>query len=328
MDAPIFIVGANRSGTTLLRLILNAHSRVAIPDELIYFSSSLAGVPIEKWREPALTEDAYRTFVQDFLRRAEPAMPGLDLDAVTTDILSGPRDFRRPYALILDAWARRDDAARWGEKTPGNLFYADVILDMFPDARFIYMVRDPRAGVASMQKVSFFPDDVVFNALSRRKHATRGRDILEQHVPSDRRITVCYEDLVTEPEATVRSVCRFLGEPFEPSMLHFHQEADAYMKDEAASDYNAAATAPISADKIYAWTERLSSDAVAVVERICQQEMQEFGYKPKAGAPSLHQRVEIAVKTAYWHVQCWRHRGVRHYTVKHPIFARLRGRLL
>lgn len=324
MDAPIFIVGANRSGTTLLRLLLNAHSRIAIPDELIYFNSFLAGVPIEAWREPGLSAEPYRSFVHDFLHRAAPALPGLDLDAVQEDVLAGPHDFRRPYALVLEAWARHHDTPRWGEKTPGNLFYADVILEMFPSARFIYMVRDPRGGVASMQKVSFFPDDVVFNALSRRKHATTGRRILERNVPAPQRMSVRYEDLVTHPEATVRSVCAFLDEPFEPSMLYFHRDAEAYMKDEAASDYNAAATAPISADKVDTWTDRLSPDAVAVVEHICCSEMQAFDYDPVAPSLPLRRQIETVVKTAYWNVQCWRHRNVRHYTVKHPMFARLR----
>lgn len=67
MKSPIFIVGANRSGTTLLRLILNAHSRIAIPEEVVYFGSFMAGVPIEKWRSPGLSEEAYSDFVHDFV---------------------------------------------------------------------------------------------------------------------------------------------------------------------------------------------------------------------------------------------------------------------
>jgi hypothetical protein len=327
VDPPIFIVGANRSGTTLVRLILNAHSRIAIPDELIYFDSYLASVPIEAWRAPDLSEATYSAFVEDFLDRASASLPGLDPAVLTSRILEGAPNFKRPYQLVLDAWARHHGKPRWGEKTPGNLFYADILYDMFPKARFIYVVRDPRAGVASMQRVSFLPDDVVFNVLSRRKHDTTGRATLERHVPAPRRMTVRYEDLVRDPAAVVRTLCDFIGEDFEPSMLHFHRDADDYMKAEAARDYNAAATAPISASKIAAWKDRLTTDEVAIVEHLCRDVMRRFGYRAVTPGPRPADRVQMAIKTLYWRVQCWRHRDLRHYTVKHPMLARTRHRI-
>ena len=327
MSAPVFIVGANRSGTTLLRLILNAHPRIGIPDELIYFHSFLAGVPIEHWRDPDLSTEEYKSFVDRFLTENCRPLDELDKGALKEEILAGARDFRRPYRCALEAWARHHDKDRWGEKTPGNLFYADVLLEMFPKAQFLYMIRDPRAGVASMQGVSFFPDDVVFNALSRRKHDVRGRVLLERSVPDTQRMTVRYEDLVRAPESQTRAICRFLGEDFSPQMLHFHRDADDYMTDEAEERYNATATRPITDDRIDAWCDRLAPDQVAAVESICHDIMQRFQYEPTEHALSLATRGTMIVKKAYWALQCWRHRDVRHYTVKSQFLERTRTRL-
>lgn len=327
MDAPIFVVGANRSGTTLVRLILNAHSRIAIPDELTYFGPSIAGVPVAQWRSPSLSSAAYEAFVDDFLETScAPFLNDLDRKHLRSTILSQPPNLRTPYQTVLRAWAHHHGKARWGEKTPGNLFYVDHILDMFPDARFVYVVRDPRAGVASMQKVSFFPDDVVFNALSRRKHWRAGHQYLERAVPAAQRLTLRYEDLVQEPERYVRQLCTFVGERFEPAMLSFYQDANQYMKTGAATRYNQAATKPISSDRIRGWTRQLTAADVAVVETICTPEMREFGYEPTQKAPPVRTLLEILIKSLYWRVQSWRN-PYRHYTVKSPIFARMRHRL-
>jgi hypothetical protein len=110
-------------------------------------------------------------------------------------------------------------------------------------------------------------------------------------------------------------------------MLHFHRDADDYMKAEAARGYNAAATSPISADTIDAWRDRLTADEVALIESICRDVMRKLGYRAITTAPRLSGRAQRALKTLYWHVQCWRHRDLRHYTVKHPMFARMRHRL-
>lgn len=327
MESPIFIVGANRSGTTLLRLLLNAHSRIAIPDELIYLDSHHAGVPIEQWQNPPLSPGEYEAFVDRFLEENCRPLDELDEAQLKADILAGRPDLKRPYRLALEAWARHHDKERWGEKTPGNLFYADILLDMFPEAQFLYVVRDPRAGVASMQQVSFFPDDAVFNALSRRKHDTKGRDWLERHVPASQRRTVQYEELVQQPKSTIQSVCQFLDEPFEPAMLQFHTDADRYMKDDAQQNYNAAATRPITDDRVDAWKRQLTVEQVAVVEHVCADVMRDFEYVPTWRRPSLATWGELVGKWVYWIWQCWRHRDVRHYTVKYPLFARSRSRL-
>jgi hypothetical protein len=327
LSSPIFIVGANRSGTTLLRLILNAHPRIAIPDELIYFESRLAGIPIGEWRDPGLSPDAYEDFVERVLKTRCQTLDELDRSTLKSDILDGRPTLRRPYRCILEAWARHHGKRRWGEKTPGNLFYVDILLEMFPAAQFIYVVRDPRAGVASMQRVDFFPDDVVFNALSRRKHDTTGRALLTRLVPASQRTTVRYEDLVQRPEATTRSVCAFLDEPFSHEMLNFHQDADQYMRDEAEEHYNSTATQPITDERVDAWTDRLTDEQVAVVERICRGTMEDFGYARTDRPLSLSAWTKLLVKRAYWALQCWRHRHRRGYTVKYQMLARTRSRL-
>ena len=324
---PIFIVGANRSGTTLLRLLLNAHSRIGIPEELVYFDSAIGGIPIERWQSPGLSVKQFETLVDEFIAKTCKILEGFNTRRLREVILEGPQTLRRPYEATLVEWARSQGKARWGEKTPGNLFYADVLHEMFPEAQFIYVVRDPRAGVNSMQKAPFFGGDIAFNALTRDKHYRAGRNVLERHVPSEQRMTVRYEDLVREPEQTVRKLCRFIGEEFEPTMLAFHENAGEYMKAEAANSFNAAATKPISTAMLDRWHQELSPHEIAVVQVVCEDEMRTHGYVAMEAHPPFKIRLDLYAKTAYWHLQCWRNRHIRHYTVKHKPFARLRHRL-
>jgi len=326
-SSPIFIIGANRSGTTLLRLMLNAHSRIAIPEEATYFRSHYDGTPIEQWRAPTLSPAAYTALVEDFVTQTATVHPELDAPALINRILNdAPHDLRRPYQLTLEAWARTTGKARWGEKTPGNLFYVDVLKEMFPDAYFLYVVRDPRAGVASMMNAPFFADDVVFNAMSRRKHAEVGPQLLRTHVAPDHWMIVRYEDLTTHPEDTLLRICAFVGESYEPTMLQYHRTAAAYMKEDAVSSFNAAATRPVTTARIDAWRDQLSERDVAVIEAICAAEMTRHGYPATSPALPINAQLELGLKAAYWRLQTLRNRHIREYTVKHPVFAALRHR--
>lgn len=322
MDEPIFIVGANRSGTTLLRLILNAHSNIAIPDEIQYFKSR----GIARWRQPGMTSEEYARFVRRFLRVNCRSLTGLDVGRLENGLLSYPEiDLRHPYRAALSSWAHLQGKGRWGEKTPGNLFYADVIHDMFPSARFIYIVRDPRAGVSSMMNVPFFPRDVVFNAMNRRKHNMEGRTYLEKYVPGSQRITVRYEDLVTDPIRTINHICTFVRVPFEKQMLQFHVDADRFMNEEAVVTYNVSATRPILRDQKEAWRNYLSKEDIAFVECICREEMLRYGYPPDGVELTLRQKIELLAKEVYWKRMSKKHEHLRQYTVRHAMFARSRS---
>jgi hypothetical protein len=326
--APIFIVGANRSGTTLLRLMLNAHSRLAVPEELRYFRSQYAGVPIDAWRSPDLSPTTYETIMQDFVTEATTLHTELDGPTLLDSIMNGgAHDLRRPYQVVLDAWATLHGKVRWGEKTPGNLFYVDVLCEMFPNAYFLYVVRDPRAGVASMLKTDLFPNDVVFNAMSRRKHFQVGERLLQQHVAPDHWMSIRYEDLTAAPEATLHRICALIGEQYEPAMLRFHRTAEAYMTEKAATSFNASATRPVTTAKIRAWHDQLSARDVSLIETICAEEMLTYGYSPVAPTTPIGARTELFLKTLYWSLQTLRNSHIRHYTVKHKAFARLRLRL-
>jgi hypothetical protein len=326
MNAPIFIVGANRSGTTLLRLLLNAHSQVAIPDEINYFNS-FRHVRYARWSDPDLSAAQFEDFVDAFLRTNQPVTPELDLDALRAEILEGPVDLRRPYKLLLEAWARHHGKPRWGEKTPGNVYNAHFIMSMFPDALFVQIVRDPRAVVHSMQKVSFFPDDVVFNAFNLRKALAEGRSHVERMVPASQRLTVRYEDLVNAPVPTLRRVCAFAGLAYEDGMLAFHQDASRYMTAAAASSFNTTATRPISKDRTDAWRDHLSGPEVRMIEHIHEAFLTEFGYVPQGGRLSPWRWSELAVKGAYWQYHRRRNRHVPQYMLQHNPFGALGRRV-
>ena len=324
--SPIFIVGANRSGTTLLRLMLNAHSRIAIPDELVYFRSPLSGRSRNDWKYPPLSNGEYEEFVGSFLTRNKEVLAPLSIADVQASICDSPPDLRRPYAQTLRRWAAAHGKKRWGEKTPGNLFYADVILDMFPNAQFIYLARDPRAGVHSMMKTSLFRGDAIVNALNRRKYDVEGLDHLRRSVPAEQRTFIQFENLVQFPEQTLRSVCEFLGETFESDMLRYHEGSRTYMKEQAVDDFNRAATRPISPSKVTSWRDGLSDEQVAEVEWIYGSAMSALGYSPTNCPLSLSSRAAGWLKIAYWHVQNWRHGHAPQFILQDRAFQRSRTR--
>ena len=329
MKPPIFIVGANRSGTTLFRLILNRHSEIAIPDELSYFRGPFFRAGKGHWRGDQIRRDQYERFVTRFIRNTAETVHPLDADELLQNLISREHpDLRTPYEFVLSSWAAAHGKECWGEKTPGNLFHAPVIREMFPDARFVYMVRDPRAGTSSMQQASIFGEDIVINTLNRLHYMTAGLRLLENTVPEGSRYLLRYEDLITEPEQTLRSICRFLDIEFEPAMLAHHEDAEEFMKARALNDFSKTATSPIDPTRIGSWRKTMSTREIAIVEWLCREEMLRFGYPLDGARLSIVDRFSVPVRSLYWHLHMWRNRNVPQYQVRHGLFPRLTNRIV
>ena len=149
LDAPIFVVGAGRSGTTLLQRLLSAHSRIAIAPETHWLRQAEHRTGRPAAEEPADPEAAFAGYAANLRFR------DLGIDQARWRALAeatpGPR-LRAGFAALLAAYAERAGKPRVGEKTPGHVFWAQLLLEWFPDARLVVIMRDPRAQAASMME--------------------------------------------------------------------------------------------------------------------------------------------------------------------------------
>jgi len=320
--SPFFIVGASRSGTTLLRLMLNSHPSVAVPHEMDYFHKAIPLSLLRRWQNPGLSAEAFERLIDGWLDSRRYVFEDVGLEHVRKAILDGPRDLRAPFSRAMQQWAAHHGKSRWGAKTPKNLFFVDIIAEMFPRARFIYLARDPRAVVRSMNNFEFFSDDTVINAFNWRTAATEGRELLAASVPENRRYLVRYESIATKPEETLRSVCGFLELPFVSDMLYFHEgPRSAFPETVRTSNIRK----PVTEASVTKWKSELSVQGIAAVESICDAPMRQMGYEPTGAALHWSTRFDIALKSLYW---AWKKRRAspqRGFTMKYKPFVRLRS---
>lgn len=207
-----FVVGAGRSGNTLLRLILDAHRDLAIPPEtdfLVEVAKRCRGAP-----------DPRQEFLQIVLSHWRWADCHLDPDEFqeAVDALR-PFDLSEGVRCFYRLYAARFGKTRWGDKTPFYLGHMVLIQDLVPEARFVHIIRDGRDAALSIKDLWFGPSSLPEAALWWTKAIERARaqtDRLSHY------IEIRYEDLVRDMESTVRRVCQFLDLPWDSSMLSFH----------------------------------------------------------------------------------------------------------
>jgi hypothetical protein len=211
-----FIVGTGRCGTTLLRLMLDAHPEMAIPPET-HFIPDLA-------RKLLFSTDQRRCFVDFVSTFSTWADFGMDRDALRREIEEvAPFDLgealRRFYAL----YALQRGKVRWGDKTPAYAECMTLIQRVLPEARFIHLVRDGRDVTLSIKNLWFGPDSVRESAewWVRGIENTRAQARDLHHY-----LEIRYEDLVLQPEETLRSICEFIELPWDPSVLTYYESAD------------------------------------------------------------------------------------------------------
>jgi len=201
---PVFIVGCPRSGTTLLRQILDSHSRIACPGETWF----LIGL-LEQLRNPFFVSGLRSLNVE-----REEAVQNI-----------------RAYTLhYYETFLHRVGKARWADKTPLYVNYCKEILEVFGDVRFVHLLRHGMDVVQSMQERPWFdliPGGSDPDPLKRLEAAARvwmqttdGFAAFEKAHPGLCH-TVRFEELTARPEPVVRRVLEFLEEPWEPAILNY-----------------------------------------------------------------------------------------------------------
>jgi hypothetical protein len=268
-DAGFFVVGCPRSGTTLVREILDGHPRLAVIDETHF----VLGLAPRRWanRRPATLDDVLRHHRLPFW--------DVDPEALRAEVLAaGPVPERFPDFVdaVLSAYARLQGKARWGDKTPGYVEHIDRLAGWFPDARFVHVVRDGRHVAASLAERSWGSRTAVSGAFWWVRKVRAGRRAGERLGP-ERYLEVRLEDLVAEPEVWVERLCTFLGEAYDPSLLRYHERVAGSGRPLPEQERHL--VLPPTAG-LRDWRARLSDADAAAVEAVCSRALAELGYPP------------------------------------------------
>lgn len=220
LNCPVFIIGCPRSGNTLLGCILNKH-----PDFLIFFEQNLFNALYRRWEYRVRHgDDPHDVFLALTERFCSDVLGAANVDLASYH--AAVRNTSIDWQSLLNEFAATTMAAgkpssrRFGDKTPHHLARVDIILNHYPEAKFLFVYRDPRDTVYSMTKPSFSytSDNPILNAYVVENYYNTFRQHLEDGLP-DNILKVCYEDLVRTPEEETRRICDFLDVAFTPSML-------------------------------------------------------------------------------------------------------------
>jgi hypothetical protein len=295
MSAEIFVVGASRSGTNLVRALLNRHSTLWISGETHYFDDLRPRLPGSGTvrLEGEARDRCERYFLalshRAFGQEGDPAESRIDAQELRT--LAGELGSTGDayFEALCRLRAQLHGRGRWGEKTPRHVYRIDDLLTAFPEAKVVCLVRDPRAVVASHRDwhgagkrrgVSESPEleadrrrtrrsfNVLLMSLLWRGVVRESFAGLERRGPERVRIQR-FERLAEEPEAEVRELCAWLELEYEPELLEIPVVNSSY----------ATTGEGVSAEPVGRWRERLSGSQVGVVQSCCGELMGELGYE-------------------------------------------------
>lgn len=270
---PLFITGHPRSGTTLLRLIFNSHSQIAIPDE--------TGLLHWYYKRPW-----YKKYT-----RSKMPIPSAKSRAFGDDIIRAfndqPRSIRNnPKAgisFLYEQLSQKEGKQYWGDKTPLHTQFTDQIFELFPEAFIINLVRDPRAVISSAKRnlknkregTDFWITDDLDKTIERWRWEFGLIKQFTSKYPNNS-VLVIYEELVANPEPMLEQLCGQLGIEFEPEMLNYHK--DRKKETDKMTEWHKETAKPVNPKNIDKWRSELSDDEVATIEDKLKAEMTEMGY--------------------------------------------------
>lgn len=285
-----FIVGAPRSGTTLLRMMLDAHPQLAIPPETGFipplarlrgrgeglrraFFETVTGCPADapNWPDYGLSRETFWRALQGI----EPF-----------SVRAGLRCFYRTYG-------ERFGKQRWGDKTPPYCFHLHTVGRLLPEARFVHVIRDGRDTALSLRSLWFAPgQDIATLADSWRRHVLAAR----QTKPDCRRyIEVRYEDLILDTRRVLTDLCAFLDLAYAPAMEQYFERAGARIAEhqgrvrrdggvvvtrEQRLAQQARTLTPPDRTRIARWRTEMDAAEITGFQQVAGDLLEELGYPP------------------------------------------------
>lgn len=258
--SPIFIGGAGRSGTTLVRVILDSHSRIACGPEL-----KVLGDVADLWLK---WQTALFPTLQEYLWNHEA------LDAM----------FQEMVLWLLTPYWNRTGKARIAEKSPNNVFIFRHLHQIFPDSPLIHVIRDGRDVVASLLASNWqdlstgqpveYTRDVQKAAEYWVAAVQSGRQMTRHPTGKARYFEIRYESIVTAAEETLKELFAHVGERWEAGVMDFHIRPHDLAQESSAHQV----VKPLYSTAIGRWKRDLTASQAEIVQEIAGPLLEELGY--------------------------------------------------
>jgi hypothetical protein len=291
-DKVFFIVGNSRSGTTMMLRILNNHPDVFVLNELHFFEQLWS--PDDKKKElsrsQAVDLAAKLLFIQKegYTGEMDATKYRFEAEGLVEQMESKHYFPQNIYSQLMWQVTQQEGKKIPCEKTPQNVFYLKEILELYPHARIINMVRDPRAILLS-QKRKWLRRKMGATFITRKEafrlrinyHPFTLSKLWNAAISAGRKfndhpavMTVRFEDILDNPAAIMQDICRHLQIPYHPEMLEIPQASSS---NEADSDEKG-----IKKERAGNWQKGgLSNEEIAICERTCRENLIYYGYKLK-----------------------------------------------
>jgi hypothetical protein len=299
MNSPIFIGGLERSGKTYMRMILAAHPHLVFSHRANMWTSYYnrygdlnQGDNLKRCMAEMLESKHIRSLISDPTR-------------LNRDIGTAPVSYSSLFTLIHEQHALKMGKLRWGDQTEFIERYTDAIFAVYPNARIIHMLRDPRDRFEAMQHKSHRRGGLGV-ATARWKISATLAQRNQSKYPEQYKV-VCYETLVTSPNSTLFETCEFIGEEFFIEMLRM-QEETRFNKNE--SDDTEESSGPLTTKYIGCYHNKLRASEIAYIQKQVGVLMSAFGYTVTPIRLSWKERLRFhlldeAVNSFYklsWHI--------------------------
>jgi hypothetical protein len=284
-----FAVGVARSGTTFLRNILDAHPDLAMVNES-YFVTGLwprrgqyqvdGLFDLPKFAEDLLKDRNFRRNweVEPAVIRSRFAEPE-------------PIDFADAMRRLYAFYAELREKPRYGDKTPWFVNEISTLAEIFPESKFVHLIRDGRDVALSILELAIGPDHVSVSAEQWSRLISNGRASGRALGPS-RYLEIRYEDLASDPEPLIRSICDHFELDFSQEML---DRANVWRR---KLPNKVIRRGYVTESGVRDWRREMHPRQVALYEAVAGPRLSELGYERRFECPPLWARVWGRVKVA------------------------------
>jgi len=281
---PIFMIGTQRSGSNLLRLMMNQLSSIAAPHPP-HILERLG--PYEGKYGDLTVDDNFRQLVEDVCRLVETNPVKWQSVVLDRDRISGScqeRSLVAVYGAVHDCLARAWNADDWLCKSMANIHYLEEIERYFGEsARFIYLYRDGRDVALSFRK-ALIGDKTYYHLGKSWNEAQQLCLNLKKRMPENQFIAISYEELTRSSESVLQRLCQFLGREYRPEMLDFHSSKEA--KRTAVTGLWSKVSKPLDAANSNKFLKEASPQEICLFEGVAGQSLDELGYPRHFTAPA------------------------------------------